>query len=172
MRRVLKYGGALIGAFLLLAAVIAGGFYAMQLHFNPEPPPANYPKPRTMLEAQRQDLDYFRKLLALDRAFSPAARAKEEQAIDALKASSTVLSRQAFAVHLMQIAALADNGHTHFRLFDPKRTQLFVPIRVTRFADGFYIMRAKTAHRDLLGGRVERIDGVPFDQVLARLETL
>jgi hypothetical protein len=170
MRKFLKYGGIALGFAALLAGLGAGAFYAMNHHFNPDPPRADYPRPASALAAQRQDLDYFDKLIAMDRAYTPVTRAEAGRQVAALEKSPTVLSHQAFAVRLMQIAALADNGHTHLRLFTPDHSQRFLPIRVTRFADGFFVMRAKDSA--LLGGRLESIDGMPFGQVLARLETL
>jgi hypothetical protein len=71
----------------------------------------------------------------------------------------------------MQVMALADNGHSRM---DPTASQgtLLLPVRVTRFAEGFFVMRAAAPYRDLLGGRVESIDGMAFDRILSRLETL
>ena len=172
MRRALKIGAMLVGIAVVLAGLGAGAFYAMMAHFYPDPPAANYPKPRDALEAQRQDVDYFGRLIAMDRAYSAANRAEAERRIAELKTLTAALPHQVLAVRFMQIAALADNGHTHLRLLDPKQTQLFVPVRVARFAEGFYVMRATAEHRALLGGRLEAIDGVPFDEILKRLETL
>jgi hypothetical protein len=47
-----------------------------------------------------------------------------------------------------------------------------LPVRVTAFADGVYVMRARDGYDDLLGGRVEAIDNVPIDTVLRQIETL
>ncbi|MGH6870569.1 MAG: hypothetical protein ACREHE_03595 [Rhizomicrobium sp.] len=172
MRKFLKIGGTLLGAALLLAGLAWGGFQAMTLHFNPAPPRADYPRPRSLLEAQRQDLDYFARLQAMDHAYSPTARAQMAREIAAMKAAPVALAPQMFQVRLMQISALADNGHTHMRLLGPGRILHVLPVRVTRFAEGFYVMEAKAEGRDLLGGRLESIDGVPFDTVLAKLRTL
>ena len=81
---------------LVLAALGAGAFYGMSFYFNPQPPAKSYPKPSSALEAQRQDADYFRKLIALDFAFSPATRAEANREIDALAASKDVLPRAQF----------------------------------------------------------------------------
>ena len=63
------------------------------------------------LEAQRQDLDYFRKLIALDRSFEPAARQRRSGASGRWKRRQPV-DHAHFRVALMEILALADNGHT------------------------------------------------------------
>jgi hypothetical protein len=166
-----------IGLFVVLAAVIigaAGGglVYLFQQHFYFDPPKADYPKPSSALVAQRQDLDYFTKIMALDRSFRPDARAEAERRVEALDALPAALPLAKLHVALMQIMALADNGHTKMRVVIGDSMEPLLPVRVTRFAEGFYVMRAKTAYRDLLGGRVESIDGMPFDQVLKQLETL
>jgi len=172
VRKVVKFGGLLLGGAVLVAAVGGGAFAMLKLHFNPSPPAADYPKPANLLEAQRQDLDYFAKLQALDHAFSPAARAEATRRITAMEAAPAPLSPQAFLVQLMQISALADNGHTHVRLLGPERVPNLVPVRVTRFAEGFYVMRAKSPYSDMLGGRVESIDGMPFKEIVKRLDAL
>jgi len=160
--------GACLAGFALCAGLLLGAFL---WHFHIFAPKPDYPAPASALEAQRQDLDYFSKLMALDRAFSPAARAEGEKRVAALRDLPAVLPSAKLHVALMQVMALADNGHSRMRPVALQDT-LLLPVRVTRFAEGFYVMRAAPAHRALLGGRVEAIDGVPFDHVLARLETL
>jgi len=166
-----------IGLFVVIAAVVigaAGGglFYAFLQHFYFDPPKAEYPRPASALVAQRQDLDYFARIMALDRSFRPEARAEADRRVAALEALPTALPLPKLHVALMQIMALADNGHTKMRATIPGAKDLLVPVRVTRFAEGFYVMRARNEYRDMLGGRVESIDGIPFDQLLAKLETL
>jgi hypothetical protein len=109
--------------------------------------------------------------MALDRSFSPKSRAAAEKRVAALNALASALPPAKLHVALMQVMASADNGHTRMRPLADQGT-LLLPIRVTRFAEGFFVMRAKTPYRDMLGGRVESIDGVPFDKVLDELETL
>ena len=168
----LRRAAIVLGASLLAVIVVCGGLLGVFLwHFHIFAPKPGYPAPASALEAQRQDLDYFSRLMALDRAFSPAARAEGEKRVAALQDLSAPLQPAKLHVALMQVMALADNGHSRMRPTAPQDT-LLLPVRVTRFAEGFYVMRAAPAHRALLGGRVEAINGVPFDQVLTRLETL
>jgi len=158
------------GVVLAAVATFAGLIVAFQFDFGHEGPRASYAAPKSALEAQRQDLDYFAKAMALDHAFSPAARSKAEARIRALESSSDALPSPTLHVELMQLMALADNGHS--RLEAANGRTLFLPLRVTHFADGFYIMRSSAAYTDMLGGRVESIDGQSVDRILARLETL
>jgi hypothetical protein len=171
-RKLLKIGLIAGAVVLVIAAALGGLYFAFTQNFMAGPPSPDYPKPKSALEAQRQDLDYFRKVMALDRSFSPTARAKAQQRIGALLQLSQPLPQQKLHVALMQILALADNGHTRMRASIERKTVLMAPVRLARFAEGFFVVRAKAPYRDLLGGRVEAIDGVPFSLVLQRLETL
>jgi len=162
----------ILGGAILAAVVVVGALVLVFLfNFYPSAPKASYPAPQSALEAQRQDLDYFAKAMAFDRAFSPAARAAAEARVSALKALPEALPPAKLQVALMQVMASADNGHSRM---DPTadQTTLILPLRVTRFAEGFYVMRVAAPYRDLLGGRVDSIDGRAIDQILPRLETL
>ena len=165
-------GGLKVGLWavtlLVLTFVAAGAFALYFFHkFNPDPPRNDFPIPANALEAQQQDLKQFSRLVAMDRAFSPAARAEAEREIAALKSEVAPLDSGRFRVALMRIAALADNGHTGL-----DDNQDCVPVRVTWFADGLYVLRARSDHADLLGARVDSIEGRPTGDVLAELEQL
>jgi hypothetical protein len=74
-RHLLRRVAAILGATLLALVIVAGGVVtAFLLNFHVSSPKADYPAPGSALEAQRQDLDYFAKAMALDRSFAPAAR--------------------------------------------------------------------------------------------------
>lgn len=168
LRRVaFVLGGAILAAVVLLGVLIL----AFLLNFHHFAPKADYPAPKSALEAQRQDLDYFARAMALDRAFSPAARAAAEARIGYLKSLSEALPSPKLHVALMQLMASADNGHSRMDAMADRGT-LLLPLRVTAFADGFYVMRAAASYRDMLGGRVDSIDAQSFDRILPRLETL
>src|SRR3954453_19554945 len=79
---------AWIGGGLGLAMVVALGAlgFAFESSFQPSAPASHYPSPQSALEAQRQDLDYFSRLMELDRAFSPAQRAEARSRVGALAA--------------------------------------------------------------------------------------
>jgi hypothetical protein len=156
---------------VLLAALAYGGFQLVMVDFYPDPPAKNYPKPSNPLEAQRQDLDYFRRVLALDRSFSDAARREAAERISSLSKSDKVLRFPQLLVALMRIEALADNGHTKMRFSDPAMpTEL--PVRVSEFSDGFYVMQAKNDGLPLLGGKLLAVDGQQLETVLKKLEAL
>ena len=162
----------ILGVVLLALVVLAGAaLLAFVVQFRWPAPRASYPPPASALEAQRQDLDYFAKLLALDRSFSPAARATAVWRIAELAAQPAALPTAKLHAALMQLMGLADNGHSRMEPLADQGT-LLLPLRVTAFAEGFYVMRAAAPYADMLGGRLESIDGMPFDALLPRLESL
>src|ERR1700692_1091020 len=142
---------------ILLIAIVAGGFLAGMLHhFHPSAPQPHHPPATSTLDAQRQDIRYFRQLIALDRSFAPTDRTEANGRLDALEALGTVLDRPHFRVSLMQIDALADNGHSKVEN-ERGAAPLELPVRVAAFSDGLYIMRATEINAELLGRQVHVI---------------
>jgi hypothetical protein len=169
---VAKRIGVIAIGLALLVIIIAVGFFAeMQHHFHPAAPKPRYPPADSALDAQRQDIDYFRQLIALDRSFAPADRTEADRRLNALEQSGSALDRAHFRVSLMQIVALADNGHSRVEN-EPGAAPLELPVRVAAFSDGLFIMRATELNADLLGSQVVAIDGQPIDIVMAKLEQL
>jgi len=167
MKRKLMFAGLAMPG--IVASLLAAAYLAMTMWFNPSPPTNTFPQARSALEAQQQDLDQFKRLLALDQSYSPRQRNLANRTLDSLRASSRVLSWGGLRVALMRIAAMADNGHTGVYSGDALRPNA-VPVRVTEFSDGLFVLRAKTS--ELLGARVEKVDGIPTDDVLRKLATL
>ncbi|HEY5047467.1 MAG TPA: hypothetical protein VII49_05555 [Rhizomicrobium sp.] len=155
---------------LLVAA--AGAFTLYFFHkFNPAPPTSRFPQAANALEAQKQDITQFGRLIGMDRSFSSRARKEANDRIATLALEQTALDKGRFRVALMRITALADNGHT--TLYSDENGQFnYIPIRVALFEDGLYVLRAKSAYSDLLGARVEQIEGSPEHEVIAALERL
>jgi hypothetical protein len=170
-RAILRAGLWALAVVVLFIGVV-GGFALCMLHkFSPDPPSNNFLKPANALEAQQQDIEQFSRLLAMDRSFSPVARAEANRQIAELKSEPAPLDRERFHVALLRITALADNGHTNL-YYGKGGPQNFAPLRVVLFADGLYVLRAKSAYADLLGARVESIEGRPTRDVIAALEQL
>ena len=68
-----------------------------------------------------------------------------------------------------EIAALADNSHTAISEDALRKGTRRIPIRTLLFADGLFVLRASADHKDLLGARIETIEGRAVDSVYARL---
>src|SRR5881296_624763 len=111
-RRVVRICGTVVLVVGAVATLLGGAYGAFIHRFYPDPPTMDFLRPVDQAQAQRQDLTYFRKLLAMDKSFSPAARTKAQEALSALDSADAPLSRQQLHVALMKIMALADNGHT------------------------------------------------------------
>ena len=168
MKRILKVTGWVVLASFVATAALAATFY---FHFFAEAPAPAYPKAANALAAQQQDLDYFGALMTRDQSFTPEARGEANSRLAQLKAMRAPLDHEHLRIALMQIMALADNGHSKLG-YDPGAAPRELPVRVGRFADGLYVMRATTEAQDLLGGRIVDIDGKPIDEVLRRLQSI
>ncbi len=172
MRRIIVRSVlAVVGVAVLGAGAFFGFLWLMMLKFNPAPPPLDYPKAKTAIDAQHQDIDYFAKLVAMDRSYAPQSRAQAEREIALLAARKDVLPRPMLRVAFMRVLALADNGHTRMVAEEayPAKT---LPIGAVLFSDGLYILAARQDYADLLGARVTAIDHMPIDQVFAHLDPL
>lgn len=170
-RRIRRVAIWIGGTVAVIVLALGGLYWEFTSRFTPDAPAANYPKPANALQAQRQDIDYYRKLMALDRAFSPDARTEAERRLGTLATSNTALDRGHFRVALLRITALADNGHTSLYSKKPIRP-LMLPIRFSDFSDGLYVMRVRKENAELLGARILQIDGRPVEDVLTKLAEL
>ena len=83
---MLRAGLWVLAVGVVLIAMAGGLLFGLFHTFNPAPPPSNFPKPATALQSQQQDIEQFSRLIAMDRSFSPAARAEADRQIAALKA--------------------------------------------------------------------------------------
>jgi hypothetical protein len=166
-----QFALAAIGLAVLIAIGGGGFFTLMAHHFHTPAPRANFPPATGALDAQRQDIRYFRELIALDRSFSLTAREEANRRLDVLEGLLTVFDEPHFRIALMRIDALADNGHSRVE-GDGRARSLVLPIHAAAFSDGLYIMRAADGYADLLGGRVIAIDGQAVDDAMAKLEQL
>lgn len=165
--------------YLILPLVVVGGlalsvkpvfFWLLVREFYYSAPAYNYPQPKSLAEARQQDLDYLKKLATLDGSFTPETRAAFLAGIAALEPKAGDLDTPQFAMDVSRLVALADNGHTNVRPPDKAALMDRVPLRFGWFAEGLFVVRASPEHAALLGERVARLDGVPPDELLARLK--
>jgi hypothetical protein len=116
--------------------------------------------------ARAEDLAVFRKhLLGRDKSYSAEARAEAEARLAQLEKQTTTASQAFFDLELARIAALADNGHTHYVLGSILRYYNRVPVRLAVFGEDFYVVRAAASHADLLGARLVSIDGHTIEEL-------
>ncbi len=159
------------GAAGALALLTATSGVALAQHM---PPPPSAQTESATPEARIADIAVFREqFLAVDRAYTDAARAEAEARLAALEARVGEVSQAYFELELARIVALADNGHSAY--FPGPRSRRFNRISAARFApfgEDFYVLRANPEHGDLLGARLVSIDGRSAGQVRDVARTL
>jgi hypothetical protein len=164
MRRILLWTGAVL---LVLAASCAAVFMAFIRKFYPSPPAPSFPVAHDAAEAQRQDLTYLREYLSLEKAYTPAAREQAasllEETVARTKAGALPAAELDLAV--ARIAALADNGHSRVKPLSLRDRHSHLPCRLYHFDDGFYVLRARSSCKELLGAKVVAVDGRPIEDV-------
>lgn len=162
-RRYITFGvvGLAVTIGGLFATIYFWGFDAYYIRQAPTP---HYPPPHSRVEAQRDDLEYLRKYPYLDWSYTDTTRAKAEAVIAAAE-KHLPMSLAALDLTAARVVALANNGHSNVWAGSRARRHDRLPIRTFEFADGLYIVRARGATQDLLGGRIVKIDGHPIEQV-------
>jgi hypothetical protein len=119
-----------------------------------------YPPPADRVQAWQQDLDVLRtRFLEYDRSFTPTTRAAFERDVDVLEASLSELDDPRIVVALSATVALSGNAHTRLYLLRNRTELRRLPVRLWWFADGLFVIRATSAHRDTNGCRVTHIAG-------------
>lgn len=171
LRRIFIYAGIPLVAIVALALSAKPLFFKLLVSEYYFPAPAyTYPAPMSLAEARQQDLDYLSKLPSLDGSFTPATRAEFQEQLDGLRKKAADLTVPGFAMAVSRLLALADNGHTNVRAPDKAALMNRVPLRFGWFAEGLFVVRAKSGSASLLGAQVFNIDGVPTAELLARLK--
>lgn len=130
----------------------------------PQPEPAEF---NDQSQGQVADAEYLLRFPDFDRAYSPAARARANALLAELRGDAANLSHEQFVLRVAEIAALADNGHTSIGENAFKKNTPRLPLRTFQFADGLYIVWAAPALAELLGARVDAIDGHTITDIRA-----
>ena len=128
----------------------------------PQPTPRELDEPRAGLVA---DADYFAAFPGYDRAYSPATRDEARALAEQLRDDAAALTHEEFVLRVARIAALADNGHTALDTNAFEKNTARIPLRTYLFADGLHVLRAPETHADLLGARIDEIDGRPVEEI-------
>jgi hypothetical protein len=103
-------------------------------------------------------------------------RADWVAAADAVVAKAATLSDDQALVELVRLAAMPSwngrDGHSGIFPFIPGSGTHEYPIRWWRFSDGLVITAARAPYADLVGSRVDAVNGRPIAEVLALVEPL
>lgn len=122
-------------------------------------PRSDFPAAASQLERNRQDLAYLRRLIEVDRSFSPAAQAAFTGFLDAIEQRAGDLDRAGLAMAAAKAVALADNGHTSVVGLVGGHSFNAVPIRLGWFAEGLFVIAATGDQSHLLGGEILEVNG-------------
>jgi hypothetical protein len=158
---VILAGTLLVGFFYCLAV-----FTTLLPAFLREPGPAPVTS-KDRLVGWARDIDYFASQLPRlhPGPFSRVSQAEFEKQIVDLKAGLPQKSDQEITAELMRITALLRDGHT--RVTPGSQTEFnFFPLRLYWFADGVYVTGAAPEYQSLIGARLVKVGGTPFEQVV------
>lgn len=137
----------------------------LERQFQYSPPE---PAPREVADqawGQAADAAYFATFPDYDRAYTPASREMARELAATLRNNAATLSHEQFVLAVAEIAALADNAHTAIGENAFKKNTSRLPIRTYLFADGLHVLWSAPAQRDLLGARIDTIDGRGIDDI-------
>jgi hypothetical protein len=133
------------------------------------PPAAAYPTPANAEEANLQDIDYLAQIVAVDRSFTPDSMAAFSAGIAELKSRAASLSPAQLEMEASRLVALADNGHTSVTGVSKGVSLNSLPIRINRFEEGYFVVKARPELADLLGAHVTAINGRTPDALVEAL---
>ncbi|MGK9054839.1 peptidase S41 [Neorhizobium petrolearium] len=119
-------------------------------------------------DQMREDLTVLKEKWApLDRSFSDRQRTEFNRYVNETAAATEHLTPEAFALEVMRAVAIARNGHTNANVGKLLGSDL--PVRVSSFSDGLYIVKAHPDFERLLGARIDRIGSLATQEVLDRV---
>jgi hypothetical protein len=116
---------------------------------------------------QIADAGYLARFPEFDRAYSQRARAEAERRLARLRAEASTLNHEQFVLRVAEVAAIADNGHTSIGENAFKKNTPRLPLRTYQFADGLYVVWAAPAFSELLGARIDAIEGHTISEIHA-----
>lgn len=152
---------ALVDGRLVGAITEAGQAFPLELSRIPRLRP-----PRSREASWAQDLDALsQRFLRLDRSFGPEERSLFLEQIRDVRERVAELGDSEIIMRMAAAVALSGNAHTRLYLLRNRTELRRLPVRVWWFSDGLYVVRAMSQHRDLLGCRVDRLEGMPSASV-------
>lgn len=130
------------------------------------------PSPRITPEHSERDRD-FEQLswwVSMDRSMTPAQWQEAQKSISTHRSEKALLSDAQFYMEIRRIAALGDNGHSNVSGGPIYEHFGLLPLRVYWFSDGPFIVRAAERFRNLLGARIEAVNGTAVGDLTTTLK--
>lgn len=121
-----------------------------------------YPEPDGRVAGWRQDLEALaERFLRFDRSFTPAERSLFIERVENLRDRLPELDDSEIRMRVAAAVALSGNAHTRLYLLRNRTELRRLPVRLWWFGDGVYVVRSTSRHEELLGCRVDAIEGLP-----------
>lgn len=165
-RRWLKRGTIAIAALLIV--VVLPLTFILYPVFKPYPE-VTPPTGDSLAEKNAQDLAHLRNMHLIERSFDAQTSKAFVHAVDELAARASDLDRPALAMAAAKAVALARNGHTNVLGLAGGQGFNAVPLRFGWFADGLFVVRTMSEHRDLLGAQILTLNGRSPEELVAAL---
>lgn len=145
-------------ALLLLAVIFAGTVTAQ----SPHKVDWNADMDFLVSELSEKHYDFF------------TIRSKDDlrEGIERIKSQSPRLNDFRTALKVQQLLAGFGDSHTRLDFFPLLDRSQALPLGLSWTSDGIYILHTTSANKELLGRRIEAIDGVPIRTVIDSLSTL
>lgn len=123
--------------------------------------------PMLTADQMRQDLKHLRDVWAVqDRSMDDDQRRRFEGIVNTALAKADHFTMPEFALEVSRAVAVSRNGHSGSSLGDSFQG---LPIQMSWFQDGLYIVQAHPNHPKLLGVRVEKFGRLTAEQALAKV---
>lgn len=123
--------------------------------------------------AQRTaDLAYFDRLVreTHPHPFHRVDEATWRAAVAKLEGGAASITTSEFNLGLMRLAAMIGDGHTSvYPLSHGEEAWRLLPIYLLYLADGWVVAAAAPEHADLVGARIESVEGRPYSEVFAQV---
>jgi len=122
-----------------------------------------------------EDLRYLASQMPLKHKslFHTMTQSEFEQAVSVLEADIRRLDSAEIVVHLAQIGAMVQDGHTGLSLRnsgDDVKTR--IPIRFMQCADGIFVRAAAPQYADAVGGKLITIGGISVEKAMERINSI
>ncbi|WP_445381213.1 S41 family peptidase [Robiginitalea sp. IMCC43444] len=167
MKRGLKIFLISTSVVFLIFVLLGVAFYKRFVVYPPDP---EFREARDMKEAQQQDLDYLALYQNYDKSLDTPEKRNAFNTVLKETSGQLPLSRGAFEMAVSRALATADNAHTNTSAGARARRLNAVPLRFYWFEEGLYIILAYEGYEELLGKRVDSINGFTPDSLLKKLK--
>ncbi len=148
------------------------GLIVLMLFVLPVIPGCDEPELTPEQRSWLWDLEYLRRKLLCEHPdpFFVITEEEFDLQMDAIKDGLVGLSYDEFQVGLMQLIASLGDDHTSLMASLEDRARF--PVVFRWFSDGLYVIRVARVHAEILGGRVESIQGHSPDEIMDALDSI